>query len=1176
MTVIAFPGGRAEGGDGAEGALSELDLTGPLPTGLTVFEASAGTGKTFSLAGLATRVVAEAGVEASQLCVVSFTEAATAELRGRIRVAFGTALHHLEAQTDPGDPAIAGDPVVAHLVADTEARAGRAARLAAALADFDAATISTIHGFCSRVVAARGSAGVELPISADDADVDELVADRYLARYGSVGEWPAAPDKVAEAVKLRLRMPDAEMFHLGRSNRPPLKPDQVARADDLAEIAGLVDDLVDEVRRRRGEGRRRTFDGLLVEARDLLTGPSGDSIRDVLQQRFRMVMVDEFQDTDRVQWDIFRSAFRVGARPVPVVVVGDPKQSIYRFRSAELSSYLDARGEAESVLGLGTNYRSDAALLHGIDRLFAGYEFGDENVRFQPVRAARPDDDPRLVDPSPHAAPVQLRSIDPEVTDTGSVTAAARDDLVAEVVRLLSEVDLRDPSSATGTRRLRASDIGVLVRSNVDATSFVAALAAAGVPAASSSNDSVLDSAAAAQWRILLAALERPSSLPRARAAALTWFVGHSPAQLDALDDDGVADLVDRLRRWALRLVDGGLVALMAEARAGGLLQRVLSRPGGERDLTDLDHVQELLVGAVGGRPVAPSALLAVFDDLASPDDIRPDEALAPELLSRRIDRDDDTVKVLTVHRAKGLEFPVVLCPTLWRRRANRQGIAHAMTDGGRRIDTNQIRLVDKGKGGQLFEAVAKADVVERAGEDSRLLYVALTRARHRLVVWWSPCSMPKATSKAPLPPLGQLLAHASGSEREPDLTGLAASSEGAIAVVDVPARPARASLAATGAAPDLHVATFTRVLDSSWYRWSFSTISARAAEADGADVADGAVEPARGHGAPGGRLDAPAMGGVDEPDATEVAGDVGVGVPRGGSGSAPSVPTPLQAAPAGTAFGTLVHAVLEQVDFAAPDLGRQLCEHSTEQLRYRALPVEPQPLADALEVALRAPLGGPMGARALVDLDRRDRLDELSFDLPLARLDARAIAAVVARHLPVDDLLRPWFVAAEARGVPVPVAGLLTGSIDLVARTADGGVWLADYKTNLLPDGDYGPDALADAMAHHGYPLQATLYLVALHRYLRWRQRDYDPDRHLLGAAYLFLRGMGAGAGAGDLAGVGASVGAGAVVGDGEAEPAGGRAVPLGGERSGVVWWRPPTAAIEELDRLLAVGEAS
>ena len=758
-----------------------------------------------------------------------------------------------------------------------------------------------------------------------------------------------------------------------------------------------------------------------------------------------------------------------------------PKQSIYRFRSAELSSYLDARSEAGHVLGLGTNFRSDDGLLRGLDLLFAGYEFGDQRVAFQSVRAGRPDAEPGLIDPSEGSAPVQLRCVDPEITDAASASAAARDDMVAEVVRLLSGVDVHDPAAANGgPSAAGVNDIGVLVRSNADATSFVAALAAAGVPAASSSNDSVLDSAAATQWRVLLAALERPSSPPRARAAALTWFVGRTPVELDALDDDGLADLVDLLRRWALRLVDGGLVALMAEARAGGLLQRVLARPGGERDLTDLDHVQELLLSMVGGRPVGPSALLSVLDDLASPDDVNPDDALAPELLSRRIDRDDDTVKVLTVHRSKGLEFPVVLCPTLWRKRANRQGVAHAMRDRVRLIDTNQIRVAGGG-GGQLFDQVKKADAIEREGEDSRLLYVALTRARHRLVVWWSPCSMPKPNSKAPLPPLAQLLAHASGTERDIDLEGLAADSEGAISVVEVPAHPARASLAVAGEGTDLEVATFSRVLDASWYRWSFTTIKARA-EAEAAGELEAADT----------RLEAPAMGGVDEPDESDsLAEGVAAGRP-----DAVLPPTPLQAAPAGTAFGTLVHAVLERVDFAAGDLIDQLDDHTAEQLRYRALPVEPRSLAEGLEVALRAPLGGPMGSRALVDLQRRDRLDELSFDLPLARLDARAIARIVAHHLPADDRLRPWFDAAAAGEHRVDIAGLLTGSIDLVARTADGGVWLADYKSNLLPDGDYGPAALAEAMAHHGYPLQATLYLVALHRYLRWRVPDYDPDR--------------------------------------------------------------------------------
>ena len=193
------------------------------------------------------------------------------------------------------------------------------------------------------------------------------------------------------------------------------------------------------------------------------------------------------------------------------------------------------------------------------------------------------------------------------------------------------------------------------------------------------------------------------------------------------------------------------------------------------------------------------------------------------------------------------------------------------------------------------------------------------------------------------------------------------------------------------------------------------------------------------------------------------------------------------------------------------------------------------------------APLGGCMGDRRLLDLERVDRLDELGFDLPLAALDARAVAEVVARHLPADDDLRPWFVEAASGAQRVDVAGLLTGSVDLVARTTDGRYWLADYKTNLISDGDYGRRSLTEAMAHHGYPLQATLYLVALHRFLRWRMgAAYDPDRHLDGAAYLFLRGM-----------------------DPAAPPS-----PEGGP--GIVWWRPPTAAIEELDRLLARGVAA
>jgi exodeoxyribonuclease V beta subunit len=1107
-------------------------IAGPLPAGFTVLEASAGTGKTYSLAGLVTRFVAEHGLEASQLCVVSFTEAATAELRGRIRAGLVAAHAHLAAGA-PDDGSVTDD-VVRAVAADPEARSVRERRLEAALADFDAATIATIHGFCSRVVAS--GSGADLPLTADDSDVDELVADHVLARYGATGDWPAKPKHVADAVRLRLQLPDAAMFTVDPLAVGP-KAAARQRATDLIEIADLVEDVVAAVRRRRAAARRRTFDGLLTDARELLQGPDGEATRAALQARFRLVMIDEFQDTDQVQWDIFRTAFLEGHQPATVVVVGDPKQSIYRFRSAELSAYLDARSRASTVTSLDTNWRSDAPVLDGLGKIFAGYQFGDPQVAFQPVSAAPGREKSALTDGSgPLDAAVQLRCLDGDLR-TNEARVRARDDMVAEVVRLLGgDVHLHDGEA--GSRPLRASDIGVLVRSNADATRFVAALARAGVPAASSSNDSVLDSPAAQQWRILLSALERPAAPARARAAALGWFLGHGAAELDAMGDDGLGDLAEQLRSWAGALLDGGLPRLVALARATGLLERVLGRPGGERDLTDLDHVQELMQSVVGGRPVGAAALLGVLDDLAVGGSDVGEEFLAPELLSRRIDRDDDTVKVLTVHRAKGLEFPVVLCPTLWTARPKRQGLPHAQTADGRRIDTNCMRRHDPGKGGRTFTVIEQADKGERAGEDSRLLYVALTRARHRLVLWWQPHSKGS-------PPLAELLAHAGGGTLDPHALG--AASGGAIDVVDVgpPGRPA--VLAAPGGEPaPLAVARVERRLDDRWRIWSFTAVKAAAdaaAAAHGSGVAHGRGAAHGGAIAAGTTADVPPLGGVDEPSADEPLTAAELGAPAGPGVSGPDGaggPTALQGAPAGTTFGTLVHGLLERVDFAAPDLAGELHDHAVELLAHRPLPVAAAELAAALVPALSTPLGEAAGGRTLRDLTRADRLDELGFDLPLAAFSAAELAAVVADGLPVDDPLAPWFRQAADGGLEVRVEGLLTGSIDLVART-DGRYWLADYKTNLLVDGDYGPGALAAAMAHHGYPLQATLYLVALHRYLRWRLPGYDCDRHLAGAAYLFLRGM--------------------------RPDAPGR---------GIVWWRPPTAAIEALDRLLARGRAA
>ena len=1094
---------------------ASFDLTGPLPEHLTLIEASAGTGKTYALAALATRYVAEHGVRASELCIVSFTEAATSELRGRVRARLADAAAHLAAGAPTTD-----DPVLAHLAeGPPERRASRRSNLEAAVADFDTATISTIHGFCSRLIAAAGT-DATTTVADDRATIEELVDDHYLAHDGSPPL--CSPEKLARAVEVRLALPDA-VLHSVDDGQLPAKPkgNQVACAAQTRELAALIDQLADEVRARRARARRRTFDGLLTDARDVLTGPGGQAVVGGLRQRFRVVLVDEFQDTDTVQWGIFRRAFLDGDDPATVVLVGDPKQAIYRFRAAELSAYLAARAVAGSVpdsrWSLDTNYRSDAVLLDALEHVFDGYDFGDDAVRFQRVRAhdeARP---PGLVG---DAAPLQIRHLPDEITRVPTARALVVPDLVAEVVALLDEGRIVEHGQS---RPLRPSDVAVLVRSNADAARYADALAGAGVPAASSSSDSVADSAAATQWRTLLRAIERPAAGGAARAAMLGWFVEGDAAEVAALDDETAGALHDLLRHWSTTLADGGLPALLAALRRHGLRQRVLARRSGARDLTDLDHLAELLQISAGSGPTSASALLAALDRLSDPETAGDTEAIAPELLARRIDGDDETVKVLTVHKAKGLEFGVVLCPTLWTAGGSGRAPWHADIGGTRTIDT--AFLLDKGSTAAAFRTVKDADTVEKKAEARRVLYVALTRAKHRLVVWWAPGCV---GSKSPTA-LEHLLCHACGDDADSvDLSALVARSRGTIATaaVDRHRAPSRIELPETDPQP-LAAARATRALDRRWRIWSFTAMKAASTSRPDASTAD-VVDPASGLGD-----EPPAVGGTDEHGARGEPDDTA-------REAGPALP--LVAAPGGTAFGTLVHTVLERVDFAAADLREELRTMTLDALRHRRVPITPHELADALLPALRAPLGGPLGTTALTDVGRADRLDELGFDLPLAAFDGRAIAEVLVAHLTHDDPLRPWAETAAAAADSLDVAGMLTGSVDLVART-DGRYWIADYKTNVLPAGAT-TDGLVEVMAHHDYPLQATLYLVALHRFLRWRLRGYAPDRDLVGAAYLFLRGMDPDRGATDT--------------------------------RGVLWWRPPTAALEALDRLLATGSVA
>jgi exodeoxyribonuclease V beta subunit len=445
-------------------------------------------------------------------------------------------------------------------------------------------------------------------------------------------------------------------------------------------------------------------------------------------------------------------------------------------------------------------------------------------------------------------------------------------------------------------------------------------------------------------------------------------------------------------------------------------------------------------------------------------------------------------------------------------------------------------RVLDVALEGREYDAHRAQELVEQRGEDLRLAYVALTRARHRAVIWWAP------TWDSRNSPLGRLLfardddgtVASEGTRTPPDgealarFEALAADAPGRIAVEDAALRGLPASWTPPpAAAGELAAAAFDRTLDARWRRTSYSDITA--------DAYDARV--------------------ASEPEDDDTVRDEPEAAPP------PSGDLPLAAMPAGARVGTFVHRVLEATDFAAPDLDAELADHVAATLARRSVDVgDPGSTAAGLRAAIETPLGPLLGGRALRDVERADRLDELIFELPLVggdkptgRLTLAAIAGVLRDQVPKSDPLAGYAERLDDANLRQSLRGYLTGSIDLVVR-ADDRFAVVDYKTNwLAAPGEeltawhHRPAALATEMQHAHYALQALLYTAALHRYLRWRLPGYDPERNLAGVLYLFLRGM-----------------------------VGPDTPTVDGTPAGVFAWQPPSALVVALSDVLDRGDGA
>ena len=483
------------------------------------------------------------------------------------------------------------------------------------------------------------------------------------------------------------------------------------------------------------------------------------------------------------------------------------------------------------------------------------------------------------------------------------------------------------------------------------------------VPAVINGAGSVFATPAARDWLRLLEAIERPTSSLRAHSAALTSFLGRSAAEVAAADDDDWEEIHRRLHRWASVLRSRGVASLMETIfLEEGLPARVLSDLEGERHLTDLRHIGQLLHRAAAGEQLGAAALTTWLGR-------RIDEAegdTADEERSRRLDSDAQAVQILTIHRSKGLEFPIVYCPYLWDPQWVPKGVPVFFHDA----DADNSRTLDVGLEGANFASHQRQHLIEQRGEELRLAYVALTRAKHQAIVWWAGSWGSQDSALGRLlferSPDGTVSAFGSSTPSDADATArfkaLAALAPDAISVE-------RSSIGSSGrwmgeesAAGSLSAASFDRGLDWTWRRTSYSDLTADTYEARVSSEPEEKVV-------------------TDEPP--DVAASATVEEGPNVDLTAPSL---FGAVSVSVQIGTLVHEVLQSTDFAAPDLEEELRAHVARERARRDVAVgDPEALVSGLRAAIETPLGDVSGDLRLRDLEQDNRLNELQFELPLA-----------------------------------------------------------------------------------------------------------------------------------------------------------------------------------------------
>ncbi len=1135
----------------------------PLKNGINLIEASAGTGKTYAIAMLVLRFIVERKIAIDKILVVTFTKAATEELKQRIRNRLIEAKRVLEDSSIKHDATLS-DWLNGLAIDEKDIKK----RLNLALLDIDRAGVFTIHGFCQRVLKEHalesgqlfdseltGNINTIIQNCADDFWRIELYT-RDIQEVAILTSEFNSPDALLQSIyaalsteliypepvdldqqlkviwklignaarqynelscKISLAISEAKFNKDFVNNFEPasqqLKAWFEGQAIDMPGLDAIAlftragihkalnggkfrsnknqssderkqvfldgfetsafDDLLNAIQKITLGFRCKmigyvqehlerhlqslnvmSYDQLITRLAEALQSKKGGLLCTELQQRFEVALIDEFQDTDKEQWQIFSTLF--GYPGHFLYLIGDPKQAIYKFRGADIFTYFAAQSQAHHHFTLGKNWRSHPSLVESVNKLFSRQQhaFLFDQLGYKPVAAALSDKAGLYCQQQP-LAPLVLWQLSESNSTTGywkkgQAETEIQIATVNEIVHLLQDsiqLCVDDES-----RKIMPADIAVLVRSNKQAREYQNCLIAAGVPAILNSTQSVFETTEAHNLYMLLLAIAHPGNQDYLRQAlTINWFGMDGQQLYQNLNDEILFDgWLNRFQAYFAIWQKQGLMAMMNQLlEQESIPQKIAKTLTAERRLTNIHHLIELLQQAAIEDHLG---LLKTLDWLTS----AIGQSHHSDEQQLRLESDAEAVKIITMHRAKGLEYPIVFCPSLWQRSdrlLNEKYLIKYHNQGAVAVDLGSDR----------FEENRQQALLEELAEDIRLLYVALTRAKYRCYIAWADVRTKQRANHSAQSYLlfaeyqhgwQQQLLDSDFDKQQTVLQSLSQQMPEAIEyqLLDVPSE-------LTGCYNhDSHFHTLsskqrTRPLTTIWQMSSYTALTAMSQHETPELPIDKAQE----------------QQSADEQQELLL--------------------------PKGAHTGNVIHELLETISFRALAAGENIDKQRDNVcLRYGLQTQQPEAINHLLQETVLTPLSRQDMNFTLSNIDEQYCLKEMPFYLSVQNTNIEQINEVL-RDSPVVQAL-----------ASKQLAGFLTGFIDLVCHHR-GYYYVMDYKTNWLPD--YRQETMTAAMLEHNYGLQYWIYSLVLHRYLQNRLPGYEYEKHFGGVRYLFVRGM-------------------------------------------------------------------